>query len=205
MSAFGISPQDRVAAFIDGPNLYGAARSADFDIDFKNLSALMKRDGRLIRAYYYTALADTDEFSPVKPLVDWLGYNGYSVVTKPLKEHTDAEGRKRVKGNMNVEMAVNALEIADSVDHMIFFSGDGELAPLIEAVQRKGVRVTVVSSKEGSQPMISDELRRQCDNFIDIKTLANDIRRTNERPGDRSGVNRTVEVERRPLRAARPS
>lgn len=203
MSAFGISPQDRVAAFIDGPNLYGAARSADFDIDFKNLGTLLRRDGRLIRAYYYTALADTDEFSPVKPLVDWLGYNGYSVMTKPLKEHTDAEGRKRVKGNMNVEIAVNALEIADSVDHMVFFSGDSELTALVEAVQRKGVRVTVISSKDGSQPMISDELRRQADNFIDIKTLANDLRRTNAGSGDRSGVERTVGVERLPIR--RPS
>ena len=158
MSVFGISPQDRVAAFIDGPNLYSASRSADFDIDFKNLNSLLRREGRLIRAYYYTALPDGDEYSPAKPLADWLGYNGYSVVTKPLKEHTDDEGRKRVKGNMNVEMAVDALEIAKNVDHMIFFSGDGELAPLVEAVKRKGIRVTVISSKEGSQSMISDDL-----------------------------------------------
>lgn len=203
MSVFGISPQDRVAAFIDGPNLYSASRSADFDIDFKNLNSLLRREGRLIRAYYYTALPEGEEYSPAKPLADWLGYNGYSVVTKPLKEHTDDEGRKRVKGNMNVEMAVDALEIANNVDHMIFFSGDGELAPLVEAVKRKGIRVTVISSKDGSQSMISDDLRRRADNFIDLKSLSNDIRRT--APGDRTGVDRTVQVERRPLRAARPS
>lgn len=206
MSVFGISPQDRVAAFIDGPNLYSASRSADFDIDFKNLTDLLHREGRLIRAYYYTALPEGDEYSPAKPLADWLGYNGYSVVTKPLKEHTDDEGRKRVKGNMNVELAVDALEIADKVDHMIFFSGDGELAPLVEAVKRKGIRVTVISSKEGSQSMISDDLRRRADSFIDLKNLSNHIRRTG--PGDRTGVERTVgravEVERRPI-SRRPS
>ncbi len=203
MSAFGISPQDRVAAFIDGPNLYGASRSADFYIDFKKLGDMLSSQGRLIRAHYYTPLSETEDFNGVKPLVDWLGFNGYAVITKPTKEFTDAEGRKRVKGNMNVEMAVNALELANSVDHMIFFSGDGELAPLIEAVQRRGVRVTVVSTKEGTQPMISDELRRQADIFIDIKSLANDLRRTVT--GDRTGINRTLEVERRPIRASRPS
>lgn len=203
MSAFGISPQDRVAAFIDGPNLYGASRSADFYIDFKKLGDMLSSQGRLIRAHYYTPLSETEDFNGVKPLVDWLGFNGYAVITKPTKEFTDAEGRKRVKGNMNVEMAVNALELANSVDHMIFFSGDGELAPLIEAVQRRGVRVTVVSTKEGTQPMISDELRRQADIFIDIKSLANDLRRTVT--GDRTGVNRTLEAERRPIRASRPS
>ena len=193
MSIFGIRPQDRVAVFIDGPNLYGAARSAGFDIDFKNFNPLIAGEGRLVRSYYYTPLADTEEFNSVKPLVDFLGYNGFTVVTKPLKEYTDADGRRRVKGSMNVEMTVDALGIAENVDHMIFFSGDGELVALIEAVQRKGVRVTVVSSKDGAQPMISDELRRQTDSFIDIKVLADKLRRDT---GTRTGV----QVERRPLR-----
>lgn len=199
MSVFGFSPHDRVAAFIDGPSLHNAAVSGDFSLDFKNLNTLLSREGRLIRAYYYTAVADTEDFSPVKPLVDWLGYNGYTVVTKPLKEHVDAEGRKRVKGNMNVEMAINALELADKVDHMVFFTGDGQLAPLIEAVQRRGVRVTIISSN-GPERMISDELRRQTDNFIDVNNLT-EIHRTNHRPS--GGVERTVArgvaVERRPL------
>lgn len=190
---FGVRPQDRVAVFIDGPNLYGAARSAAFEIDFKNFNALVEGEGRLVRSYYYTPLADTEEFNAVKPLVDFLGYNGFTVVTKPLKEYVDSDGRRRIKGNMNVEMAVDALSLADSVDQMIFFSGDGELSALIEAVQRKGVRVTVVSSKSGSTPMISDELRRQADNFIDISALADKLRRDVPRPG--------VQVERRPLRS----
>lgn len=190
---FGVRPQDRVAVFIDGPNLYGAARSAAFEIDFKNFNALVEGEGRLVRSYYYTPLADTEEFNAVKPLVDFLGYNGFTVVTKPLKEYVDSDGRRRIKGNMNVEMAVDALGLADSVDQMIFFSGDGELSALIEAVQRKGVRVTVVSSKSGSTPMISDELRRQADNFIDISALADKLRRDVPRSG--------VQVERRPLRS----
>src|SRR5690606_22706600 len=146
-------------------------------------------------SYYYTPLADTDEFNSVKPLVDFLGYNGFTVVTKPLKEFVDSEGRRRIKGSMNVEMAVDALGLADSVDHMIFFSGDGELSALIDAVQRKGVRVTVVSSKSGSTPMISDDLRRQADAFVDISALADKLRRDNSRSG-------AIQVERRPLRSA---
>src|SRR4029077_5304853 len=90
-------PSEKLALFIDGANLYGAAKGLQFDIDYKRLLELFARKGNLVRAFYYTAVAEDQEFSPLRPLVDWLDYNGFAVVTKPLKEFTDAQGRRRVK------------------------------------------------------------------------------------------------------------
>src|SRR3954464_6125186 len=139
-------PQERVALFIDGANLYSAARALGFDIDYKRLLGLFQSKGRLIRAFYYTALVEEQEYSPIRPLVDWLDYNGYTMVTKPVKEFTDATGRRTVQGNMDIELAIDMMEMADRRDHIGLVSGDGDFRRLIEAVQRKGVRVTVVST-----------------------------------------------------------
>lgn len=170
-------PSEKLALFIDGANLYGAAKGLQFDIDYKRLLELFARKGTLVRAFYYTAVADDQEFSPLRPLVDWLDYNGFSVVTKPLKEFTDAAGRRRVKGNMDIELAIDALEIAPSVDHVVIFSGDGDFRRLVEAIQRKGKRVSVVSTVRTSPPMAADELRRQADNFIELDELRPQIAR----------------------------
>ena len=170
-------PEERIALFIDGSNLYAAARSLGFDIDYKRLLDLFADKGRLIRAFYYTALMEDQEYSPIRPLVDWLDYNGYSMVTKPTKEFTDSTGRKKIKGNMDLELAVDAMEMAEHLDHIILFSGDGDFRCLTEALQRKGVRVSVVSTIRSSPPMVADELRRQADNFIELQDLAPDIMR----------------------------
>ena len=127
--------------------------------------------GKLLRAFYYTALLENDEYSPIRPLVDWLNYNGFTMVTKPAKEYTDSMGRRKVKGNMDIELAVDAMELASRVDHIVLFSGDGDFRPLIESLQRQGVRVSVVSTIRSQPPMISDELRRQADNFIELDEL----------------------------------
>ncbi|MGQ0742033.1 MAG: LabA-like NYN domain-containing protein [Alphaproteobacteria bacterium] len=164
-------PQERIALFIDGANLYGAAKGLQFDIDYKRLLELFARKGVLVRAFYYTALADEQEFSPLRPLIDWLDYNGFAVVTKPLKEYTDAQGRRRVKGNMDIELAIDVLEMAERVDHIVIFSGDGDFRKLVEAVQRRGRRVSVVSTIRTQPPMVSDDLRRQADNFIELEEL----------------------------------
>ena len=102
---------ERIAVFIDGANLYAASRTLGFDVDYRNLLAYFRQRFDLVRAYYYTALLETEEYSPLRPLVDWLGYNGYSVVTKPAKEFTDATGRRRVKGSVDIEMAVDVLDL----------------------------------------------------------------------------------------------
>ncbi|MEP5760701.1 MAG: NYN domain-containing protein [Litoreibacter sp.] len=168
---------ERLALFIDGSNLYAAAKALGFDIDYKLLRHEFMRRGKMLRAFYYTALLENDEYSPIRPLVDWLHYNGFTMVTKPAKEYTDREGRRKVKGNMDIELTVDAMELAPHVDHIVLFSGDGDFRPLIESVQRKGVRVSVVSTIRSNPPMISDELRRQADNFIELDELRDVIGR----------------------------
>ncbi|MFN3663483.1 NYN domain-containing protein [Yoonia sp.] len=183
---------ERLALFIDGSNLYAAARSLGFDIDYKLLRQEFMRRGKLVRAFYYTALLENDEYSPIRPLVDWLHYNGYSMVTKPAKEFTDSMGRRKVKGNMDIELAVDAMELAPFLDHAVIFSGDGDFRPLIEALQRKGVRVSVVSTIRSQPPMIADELRRQADNFIELFELRDVIGRpTRETRQDESDDTQT--------------
>jgi len=172
---------DRIALFIDGPNLYAAAKSLGFDIDYKNLLESFRRQGRLVRAYYYTALAEDQEYSPIRPLIDWLDYNGYTMVTKPAKEYTDSTGRRRYKGNMSIEMAVDMMEMAPNIDHAVLFSGDGDFRQLLEAMQRRGVRVTVISTFRAQSPMVSDELRRQADAFVELQDLSQDIARKGRR------------------------
>jgi len=169
---------ERIALFIDGANLYSSARTLGFDIDFKRLLALFADKARLVRAFYYTALMEDQDYSPIRPLVDWLDYNGYTLVTKPAKEYTDSLGRRRIKGNMDIELAIDMLEMAEKLDHAVLFSGDGDFRRLVEAVQRKGVRVTVVSTIRTQPSMTADELRRRADQFVDLYDLAPLIERT---------------------------
>ena len=166
------SPHERTALFIDGANLYSASRNLGFDVDYRNLLEYFRSKTQVLRAYYYSALVDTEEYSPLKPLTDWLAYNGYSLVTKPAREFTDAQGRRRIKGNMDIELAVDMLELAPKLDHAVLFSGDSDFRSLVEAVQRQGVRVSVVSTVRSSPPMIGDELRRQADQFLELAEIA---------------------------------
>ena len=170
-------PQERIALFIDGSNLYAAARALDFDIDYKRLLEVFAAKGHLVRAFYYTALVEDQEYPPIRPLVDWLDDNGYTMVTKPTKEFTDSAGRRKIKGNMDIELAIDVLEMAEHLDHVVIFSGDGDFRRLVEAVQRKGLRVSVVSTVRSQPPMVADELRRQADNFIELDDLRSSIAR----------------------------
>ncbi len=170
-------PQERLALFIDGANLYSAARGLQFDIDYKKLLKEFASRGRLIRAFYYTAIIEDQEYSPLRPLVDWLDYNGYTLVTKRTKEFYDENGRRRLKGNMDIELAIDMLDMANHLDHVVLFSGDGDFRRLIESVQKKGVRCSVVSTLRSSPPMVADELRRQADQFIELQDLAPKIMR----------------------------
>src|ERR1700690_679047 len=179
--------EDRSAIFIDGANLYGAARALGFEIDYKKLLKWGASKGQLVRAFYYTALVEDQEYSPIRPLVDWLDYNGYTMVTKPPKEFTDAMGRRKIKGNMDIELAIDVMEMAQHLDHVVLFSGDGDFRRLVEAVQRKGVRVTVVSTIRSSPPMVADELRRQADNFMELQDLASNIMRVHTHREEHAG------------------
>lgn len=170
-------PQDRVVLFIDGPNLHATAKALGFDIDYKKLLAHFRERARLIRAIYYTTVLEQDEFVSIRPLVDWLEYNGYTLVTKPAKEFIDSLGRRRLKGSMDVELAVDAMRMSPNMDHAVIFTGDGDFRSLVAALQRQGNRVTVVSTLQASSPMIADELRRQADQFLDLADLESIIAR----------------------------
>ena len=177
------SASGRIALFIDGANLYATARTLGFDLDYRRLLKEFEGRGTLVRAFYYTAVIEDQEYSSIRPLIDWLDYNGYTVVTKATKEFVDAIGRRKVKGNMDIELAVDAMEMAEHLDQMVLFSGDGDFRSLVEAVQRRGVRVTVVSTISSQPPMIADELRRQADAFVDLMELRARVGRDpSERP-----------------------
>lgn len=164
-------PNERLGIFIDGANLYSAARGLDFDIDYKKLLEEFRKRGRLIRANYYTALLENEEYTPIRPLIDWLDYNGFKIVSKAAKEYSDDSGRRRIKGDMDVELAVDMMEASSYLDHIVLFSGDGDFRKVVEAVQRRGARVSVVSTLKSSPPMASDDLRRQADAFIELADL----------------------------------
>jgi uncharacterized LabA/DUF88 family protein len=176
---------DRVALFVDGPNLHATAKILGFDIDYKRLRDEIKSRGTLVRALYYTAVIE-HEYSSIRPLIDWLDYNGYTVVTKATKELIDITGRRKLKGNMHVDLAVDAMELAERVDEIVLFSGDGVFCSLVEAVQRRGVRVTVISTIASEPPVIADELRRQADVFLDLVRLQSKLGRV-DGTGRRAG------------------
>ena len=173
-----IDSREKIVLFIDGANLYATSKAIGVDIDYRKLLADFNGRAYLLRANYYTALVEDQEYSSIRPLIDWLDYNGFTVVTKPAKEFTDAAtGRRKVKGNMDIELTIDALELAPFYDHMVLFSGDGDFTALVAALQRKGKRVTVVSTLTTATPMISDDLRRQADFFIDVADLAKTVGR----------------------------
>ncbi|WP_291615878.1 NYN domain-containing protein [Bradyrhizobium sp.] len=168
---------NKLGLFIDGINLHATARSLGFDIDFKRLLAEFCGRGTLLRAFYYTTILEDQEYSSVRPLIDWLGYNGYTVVTKTMREFIDTDGRRKVKGNLDIELTVHAMEFARHIDQMVLFSGDRDFRSLVQAVQRRGVRVTVISTIASQPQMIADELRRQADDFIDLTEMRSRIAR----------------------------
>ena len=175
-----LSHSNKTALFIDGNNLYYTAKALGFDIDYKRLLKEFQSRSTLVRAYFYTAIIEDPEVASMRPLIDWLDYNGFTVVTKPAKEFDDGEGRRKFKRNMSVELVVDALEMANHVDNIVLFSGDGDFCALLEAVQRRGVHATVISSLRSKPPMIADELRRQANTFIDLEDLKAAIGRTLE-------------------------
>jgi uncharacterized LabA/DUF88 family protein len=166
---------ERIAVFIDGKSLFSCSKGLGFDIDFKLLRQEFARRGKLAKLSYFTTIVDNDEFSSVRPLVDWLSYNGYNTIAKPVKEFVDPTGRRKIKGNTTIEMTVAILDIVPFVDHIVIVTGDGDFKSLVESVQNRGVRVSVVSSIRVQPAMLADELRRQADNFIELDDLRTTI------------------------------
>ena len=184
-------PREKIALFIDGANLYATSRALGFNVDYRKLLAHFQKHGYLLRAYYYTALIEDQEYSSIRPLIDWLDYNGFTVTTKPVKRFTDAQGHSRIKGNMDIEIAVDMMQLAPRLDHMILFSGDGDFRRVVEVLQQQGVRVTVVSTTRSQPPQIADELRRQADEFIDLSDIMQNFSKA--RAPMNQGVARTLD------------
>jgi uncharacterized LabA/DUF88 family protein len=178
----GIQSGERTFAFIDGPNLHATVRALGFEIDYRKLLEHLRQQGHFIRALYYTAIVEDQEFSTFRPLADWLDYNGYTMVTKPARGFTDSMGRRRFRTSMDVELAVDAMRLADKAEHIILFSGEQSFTSLVSALQHMGKRVTVISTIETQPAMVADELRRQADQFIDIDTLQPVIARLGRPP-----------------------
>ena len=174
-----MSNSERIALFIDGQNLHYAVKSLGFGVDFKRLLLEFQKHGTIVRSYYYAVISENADQGN-RPLLDWLDYNSFRVLVKLLKEYNNSEGPRKTKGNIGVELTVDALEISDRIDHLVLFSGDGNLRALVEAVQRHGVRVTVVSTMRTRPPMAADELRRQADVFLELDDMKASIGRTIE-------------------------
>ncbi len=155
----------RIALLIDGANISAQQHVLRQAIDWKGLLAHFEAGGNLVRALYFTARLPAEKHDPIRPLTDWLTYNGFTVVSKLAKIQTDrTTGQEVIKGNTDVELAVCAMELAPRLDEAILLSGDGDFRSLVEAMQRAGVRVTVASSLTHC----ADELRRQADVFLNL-------------------------------------
>jgi uncharacterized LabA/DUF88 family protein len=180
---FSLRENDRFAVFIDGSNFHATIKALGFEVDYERFLSIFKAQGRLVRAYYYTALPEDSDYSPLRKVADWLDYNGYTMVTKYTREFTDKDtGRKRVKGNMDMELALDMLKLAPHIDHVILVSGDGDFCRLIKEIQYLGIRVTVISTIQSRPPLMADVLRRQTDDFVDVADLKSVISRPERSP-----------------------
>ncbi|AEG57971.1 NYN domain-containing protein [Sinorhizobium meliloti] len=169
--------REKIALFIDGPSLFSASRSLGFEIDYRRVLEAFRRRGYLLRVYLYTAVIEDDAHKSMRSWIDWLDYNGYQVVTKVAVKFTDFAGQQKIKGNMALELAIDAMEQASNVDHLVIVTGDSVFLALVEAIQRKGRKVSIVSTMLSRPPMVADDLRRQADHFIDLATLQHEIAR----------------------------
>lgn len=174
-----LDPNERVILFVDGREFSACQRALGFNVDFKLLLSVYRARARLIRAMYYTTMVVQDEDS-LRPLVDWLEYNGFRLFTKSLHEKVDREGRPYVRGNTRAEMAVDAVDMADHADHFVFFANDASFSHAAAVLQRRGKRVSVVSTMMTDPPLVADGLRRQVDHFIDLASLESLISRDRE-------------------------
>lgn len=171
----------RIVLMIDGPNFYASIKSLEIDVNYKAVLNKFRLQGHVVDAIYYTAVDESKDHIAIKPTLDWLEFNGFTLRQKPTKSFF-LNGEMKIKGNMDVEIAVDALRLASHVDHLVLFSGDGDFRYLVQAVKEMGVMVTVVSTlgdrENHVQRMCADELRRVANVFIDLKEIRDEISRS---------------------------
>lgn len=176
----------KVVALIDGLSLHRSARSLGFVCDFKKLKEWLGKvcvpGANLVRVHYYTPLEDSDQHSDLRPLVDWLDYNGFSVFEKYFV--------RRENGTIPFvsilpELYTDALMYTHtSISHFVLFVGDSDYAPLINALKSRGASVIVVSSLKDSNAPVADVLRRSSDSFVDLLDIANLISRPRQQSSE---------------------
>ena len=171
---FPFYKNEKVAVLIDGAYLYALSRNLDFDIDYNRLLKWIGMRGQLLRASYYTVIQEDQEYSPIRPLVDWLDYNGFKVITKTSKEDNTLHIRKK-RPDIHVELSVDAMAIAKDVDHILLCAGDSDFTHLVKVLQTQGVRTSLFGTIQTSGQITSDELRRHADYFIEMKDIISDI------------------------------
>jgi uncharacterized LabA/DUF88 family protein len=157
----------RVAIFIDGSNLFYAALNLGIEIDYTKLLCCLTANARLLRAFFYTGIDRMNERQ--QGFLLWMRRNGYRVVTKDLVQLPD--GSK--KANLDIEIAVDMMRLANHFDTAILVSGDGDLAYAVDAITYRGVRVEVVSLRS----MTSDSLINVADCYIDLDTIKENIQK----------------------------
>jgi uncharacterized LabA/DUF88 family protein len=175
----GLDPDDKTAILIDGANLYKTAKTLGFDIDYKSLLTRTRRETRLVRASYYTTMQEDPDadYSPLRPLVDFLDYNGFNMVTKPARSFVGQDGQRRFRGSTDIELAVDMVMMAPKLDCIVLFTGNGDFRHAIQRTQEQGCRVVCVSTVKTSPPLASDDIRRAADQFVDLTELEDVIAR----------------------------
>ena len=167
----------KVAIFIDGSNLWQTCRNLNMKINFKQLREWAAEQNTIWLGYYTGLVSNRDEENPLIKMTDWLSYNGYIVVKKQAStvNSNDSDEERIIKGNIDVDITVDMMLMAENVDTIILFSGDGDFIPVVEAVQRKyGVYVICVSSTKPVN-IVSGELRRKVNQFIELDDLRETI------------------------------
>ena len=163
-----------VMLFFDGANTQMAAKALSFEIDYKKLRDGFAERCNVLRSYYFQATPPDgyENYAYVKPLTDFLSYNNYHLITKPFRQFKDADGVVRGKGNMDIEIAIQMMKSMNKADYLFLFSGDGDFKPLLEECQLNGhAQIVVVSTLHSEPPVVSDELRKQADHYIDWANL----------------------------------
>ena len=157
----------RVAVFIDGNNLFHAARFHNIDIDYNKLLRVLLGDGRLLRAFFYTGVDVGAERQ--QGFLLWMRRNGFRVVQKELKTFYDGTRT----ANLDVEIAVDMLSLAGRYDTAVLVSGDEDFVYAVNAVAYKGCRVEIAGFRSNTAPKLIDV----ADYFIDLGEIADKVRK----------------------------
>jgi uncharacterized LabA/DUF88 family protein len=164
------SPLDRVAIFIDGENIHYSAKHLNMRLDYLKLCRKLAGKRRLVRAYFYTAVSTQSEGKI--DFINFLKLNGFTVVTREVKSFNESDGSSRsIRGALDMEMAMDVMDLCPTLDTVILCTGDGDFCPLVTAVARRGKHVELCALRE----MTSTDLIAAADTYTDLGGLKDEI------------------------------